>query len=75
MFGVERLVTTIASANDKTARGIFNHITIELSRFMGYQHRQFDDITLITVQFRENDDLSKAHKEIPSEMITEWNWS
>lgn len=41
---------------------------------MGYQHRQFDDITLITAQFRESDEESKAPKEIPKEMITEWNW-
>ena len=64
----------VAASNDKTARGIFNHITIELSRFMGYNHRQFDDITLITAQFRENDEQSPALKEIPKEMITEWNW-
>lgn len=41
---------------------------------MGYNHRQFDDITLITAQFRENDEQSPALKEIPKEMITEWNW-
>ncbi len=74
MFGIDRLVNIVAAANDKTARGIFNHITLELSRFMGYSHRQFDDITLITIHFRENDEESKALKNLPPEMITEWNW-
>lgn len=74
MFGIERLVNVVAASSDKSARGIFNHITVELSRFMGYNHRQFDDITLITVQFRESDEESKAPKDIPKEMITEWNW-
>ncbi len=74
MFGIDRLVNVVAAAGDKSARGIFNHITVELSRFMGYSHRQFDDITLITIHFRENDEDSKALQEIPPEMITEWNW-
>lgn len=74
MFGIDRLVNIVAASSDKSARGIFNHITVELSRFMGYSHRQFDDITLIAAQFRENDEESKARKDIPPEMITEWNW-
>jgi sigma-B regulation protein RsbU (phosphoserine phosphatase) len=75
MFGIDRLVSAVAAAGDKSARGIFNHLTMELSRFMGYSHRQFDDITLITVHLRENENESAAPKELPPQMITEWNWS
>lgn len=74
MFGIDRLVSVVSSAGEKSARGIFNHVTVELSRFMGYNHRQFDDITLITVHFRENESEPTAIKELPPEMITEWNW-
>ncbi len=74
MFGVERLVSVVAEASDKTARGIFNHVTMKLSQFMGYNHRQFDDITLITVHYHENR-FSEAPKELPKEVVTEWNWN
>ncbi len=75
MFGIERLLSVVGAAPEKSARGVFNHITMELSRFMGYRHRQFDDITLITVHFRETDDESALPKELPSEMTTEWKWN
>lgn len=74
MFGIDRLLDVIEKTSDKSARGVFNQVTIELSRFMGYKHRQFDDITLIAVEFRTADAESKAPKEVPSSMITEWNW-
>lgn len=75
MFGIDRLLATVENSGEKSARGIFNHITIELSRFMGYNHRQFDDITLITAEFRESEAESQAPKEVPASMITEWNWN
>lgn len=74
MFGIDRLLDVIEKTSDKSARGVFNQVTIELSRFMGYKHRQFDDITLIAVEFRMVDTESEAPKEVPSSMITEWNW-
>jgi len=36
----------------KTARSIYNNISIELSRFMGYQHVQLDDITLAVIHYK-----------------------
>jgi sigma-B regulation protein RsbU (phosphoserine phosphatase) len=53
MFGIDRLVETVQQCGIKSAHAIFKHITIELSRFMGYKYRQFDDITLIVVRYRE----------------------
>ncbi|NDK19591.1 SpoIIE family protein phosphatase [Candidatus Gracilibacteria bacterium] len=75
MLGIDRLIEIIEATPTKTAQGIFNNITIELSRFMGYGHRQFDDITLITMHYKgdkviEND----VAPEISTEFITEWNW-
>lgn len=52
MFGIDRLVETVEATPLKTAQGVFNHITIELSKFMGYNHRQFDDITLIVMHYK-----------------------
>jgi hypothetical protein len=42
---------------------------------MGYNHRQFDDITLIVMHYKwdsiiEND----VSRDIPEANITEWNW-
>lgn len=53
MFGIDRLVQTVQQCRTKNAYAIFKHITIELSRFMGYKYRQFDDITLIVVRYRD----------------------
>lgn len=76
MFGVDRLIQTIVGAPVKTAMGIFKHITIELSKFMGYNHRQFDDITLIVVRYKESDmSTSEETRQIAKENITEWNWN
>jgi serine phosphatase RsbU (regulator of sigma subunit) len=74
MFGVDRLVETIETAESKTAQGVFNAITIALSRFMGYNHKQFDDITLIVLQYRDKEKLEIPSDEIRPEFITEWNW-
>ncbi|MDD2891902.1 MAG: SpoIIE family protein phosphatase [Candidatus Gracilibacteria bacterium] len=75
MLGIDRLVEIIETTPIKTAQGIFNNITIELSKFMGYGHKQFDDITLISMHYRgdkiiEND----VSPDISTEFITEWNW-
>lgn len=75
MFTVDRLVQTVKDAGEKTAHGIFRHITTELSRFMGYNHKQFDDITLIVVHYRGDAPPDpNATREIYKEYITEWNW-
>ena len=77
MFGVNRLIQSVVGSPTKTAMGIFKHITMELSRFMGYNHRQFDDITLIVVRYKENSgsQVPPETRQIAKENITEWNWN
>lgn len=75
MFWVERIVESIEKCSAKTAQWIFNNITIDLSRWMGYNHRQFDDITLIVMHYKWDrlveDDSPKI---LPQANITEWIW-
>ena len=80
MFGEELLVKAIEESPNingiKTARSIFKNISISLSKFMGYQHVQLDDITLVTIQYispeykKEND----CSEEMTEDFITEWKW-
>lgn len=81
MFTEQRLLNAISEApnvnwsNFKSARWVFNNITIELSKFMWYKHRQYDDITLAVLHYKweqiiEND----FSPEIDKDFITEWNW-
>ncbi len=60
----------------KSAKTVFNNITIELSKFMWYKHIQLDDITLTTVEYKSSDYDSEKDipDEIPKELITEWKW-
>lgn len=75
MLGIDRLMEIIEHAPVKTAQGVFNNITIELSKFMGYGHRQFDDITLISMHYKGDRIIeNNVSPEIPSQFITEWNW-
>ena len=82
MFWEERLQKTIEEApnikwkNYKSAKTVFNHITIKLSQYMWYNPKQLDDITLTTVEYKapdysEENDISL---EIPNDLITEWKW-
>lgn len=83
MFGEDRLVSAIEEAPNilwedyKTARTIFNNITIELSRYMWYNHIQLDDVTLLTIHYKSEDfDVTKEPpKVLWEEFITEWNWN
>lgn len=75
MLGIDRLVEIIENAPVKTAQGTFNTITIELSKFMGYGHRQFDDITLIAMHYKGDRIIeNNVSPDIPPQFITEWNW-
>jgi sigma-B regulation protein RsbU (phosphoserine phosphatase) len=75
MFWVENLIETIEKAPYKTAQWVFNNITIDLSKWMWYNHKQFDDITLIVMHYKwdstVDNDVSPI---IPKENITEWYW-
>lgn len=82
MFGEERLMETIEKSPNiktkdyKSAISVFNNITITLSKFMWYKFTQFDDITLIVLQYKTKD-YNKENDfslEIPDDFITEWNW-
>ncbi len=61
---------------NKSARTVFNHISIELSRFMGYKHAQLDDITLTTIEYKTDDYDQNLDipLEIPNTFMTEWKW-
>lgn len=81
-FGEKRLEDAIFKAPNmkwekyKTARSVFNNITIYLSKFMWYKSVQLDDITLAVIQFKPDwYELSKDFKtELPKDFITEWYW-
>lgn len=75
MLGMDRFIEIIENTSVKTAQGVFNNITIELSKFMGYGHKQFDDITLI-VMHNKGDTIieNNVSPDIPPQFITEWNW-
>ncbi len=36
----------------KTAENIFKSITIDLSAYMGYKYKQYDDITLLVARYK-----------------------
>jgi serine phosphatase RsbU (regulator of sigma subunit) len=83
MFGEERIVQAIESAPNvsgkdyKSASNVFNNITIELSKFMGYQHTQLDDITLVVAHYRGDthtpeDDIDRP---LGADFLTEWKWN
>jgi len=75
MYGIDRLIETIEKSITKTAQWIFNSITIELSRWMWYNHKQFDDITLLVMHFKWDEIIENdVNPIIPEENITEWRW-
>lgn len=80
MFGEEKLMRAIEEAPlvwwVKTARSIFKHISMQLSKFMGYKFVQLDDITLVTVQYKSEKYIPELDisVELEEELITEWNW-
>lgn len=82
IFWEQRLEEAINSSPNvswkdyKSARSIFNNISINLSKFMWYKHVQLDDVTLAVIHYKGDDyDKSKDYKEeIPNEFITERNW-
>ena len=83
MFWESRLVKAIEKSPEinenwnkiKTARCVFNNITIELSKFMWYKHAQLDDVTLVVAHYKwdtivENDLDEKIWKDF----LAEWDW-
>lgn len=82
IFWEDRLEETINSSpnikwkNYKSARSVFNNITINLSKFMWYKYVQLDDITLWVIQYKTEDYDKKNDftEDINEEFITEWKW-
>lgn len=82
MFNENRLEDSINNAPNvtgrdyKSARSVFNNITMDLSKFMWYKHVQLDDITLAVIHYKwaDYDKNADYPEEIKSEFITEWNW-
>jgi len=82
LFWEARLEEAINSAPNmnwkkyKSARSIFNNITINLSKFMWYKPTQLDDVTLAVIQYKTPDYNKEEDftEEISKDFITEWNW-
>lgn len=78
LFGVERIIESIMKLEIKSAEMIFRQLTIDLSAFMGYRHKQYDDISLIIVDYiadtRQPEVLLSIPGSIDTSYITEWNW-
>jgi hypothetical protein len=55
---------------------VFNNITIELSKHMGYKFTQLDDITLTVIHYKDEKYVRSEDfgTKIPDEFITEWTW-
>ena len=79
MFWETRLIEAIEKAKNtdkkyKTAKSVFDNITIELSKFMWYKHIQLDDITLTVIHYTWEEIVSNKEEKIPNDFITEWDW-
>jgi len=82
MFWEDRLQQTIEDSPNlswkdyKSARTVFNHISIKLSQYMWYKPVQLDDITLATIEYKDKDYSPKDDipLEIPNDLITQWKW-
>ena len=76
LFGIDRIVESIMKTQAKTAENIFRQITIDLSAYMGYKHKQYDDVTLMVARYHPGPGSTVSN--IPDTMnptnITEWNW-
>lgn len=85
MFGEDMLVSAINNApkintwtkNIKTAKSVFNNISSKLSIFIGYNHIQFDDITLLVAHYKWDNvinDNSPLPEAIDWTVMAEWTW-
>lgn len=83
MFMEDRLEESINNAPNvnlkdyKSARSVFNNITIDLSKFMWYKHTQLDDVTLAVIHYKwkDYDKTADFPEVLPEEFITEWYWN
>jgi serine phosphatase RsbU (regulator of sigma subunit) len=78
LFGVDRIVESIMKCGKRDAPTIFQQITIDLSAFMWYKHKQYDDITLIVARYLPGSATGTTMSNLPDTInfshVTEWNW-
>ena len=78
LFWVDRIIDAILKSETKTSESIFQKITIDLSAFMWYKHKQYDDITLVVLRYAPPGSKGKTMGDISEKIdfthITEWNW-
>lgn len=78
LFWVDRIVESVMKCGEKTAMSIFEQITIDLSAFMWYKYKQYDDITLSVVRYNSRAGGGKTVSDVAEKIdiahITEWNW-
>lgn len=78
LFGVDRIVESIMKCGKRDAANIFQQITIDLSAFMWYKHKQYDDITLIVARYMPWSTSGTTTSALPDAIdfahVTEWNW-
>jgi serine phosphatase RsbU (regulator of sigma subunit) len=78
LFSVDRIIESIIRLDVKSAENVFRKITIDLSAWMGYKYKQYDDISLIVVEYNAIDKppqtLLDLQDRIDYSNITEWNW-
>lgn len=78
LFGIDRIVESVMKCGRRDASTIFQQLTIDLSAFMWYKHKQFDDITLIVARYASNSNTWTTTTTVPDSIntahITEWNW-
>lgn len=78
LFWVDRIVESVMKCGRRDAATIFQQITIDLSAFMWYKHKQFDDITLIVAHYLPWNSPGTTTSTLPDSInfahVTEWNW-
>ncbi|MBX9809751.1 serine/threonine-protein phosphatase [Candidatus Gracilibacteria bacterium] len=79
LFSVDRIIESIIKLDVKTSENIFRKLTIDLSAWMGYQCKQYDDISLAVVEYNSDPDgaaqtILDISTHIDVSNITEWNW-
>jgi sigma-B regulation protein RsbU (phosphoserine phosphatase) len=51
LFSVDHIIGSLMSVDIKTPESIFRKITTDLSAWMGYKHKQYDDISIAIVGY------------------------
>ena len=78
LFSVDRIIESIIRLEVKSAENVFRKITIDLSAWMGYRYKQYDDISLIVVEYNALDKAPQTLLDLQDRIdysnITEWNW-